>query len=217
MDGIGTPRFILSWREASASKRLWLASCGMALFVFTFAACDAAARLRDPSPQLSLGHDFLPVYAAGELIRQGGAARLYDIEPMAAIERRVAADANLEPDPLYGPFLNPPFFALAYVPFAAMPYRQAAVAWLGLNFLLLAGAVFLLWRMLPADRIRRDKWLVPLLLVLPIPFWQAMCHQQNTFLSLFLLCALVTLWRQMGAEMGRGTNSIYSPAEEIGR
>ena len=147
------------------------------------------------------------MYAAGELIREGRGRELYDIEPMAAIEHRVEAEADLEHDSLYGPFLNPPFFALAYVPLAMLPYREAAAVWLTINLLLLAGSVLLLCRMLPRECDWRTKGLIPLLLVLPIPFWQAMCHQQNTFLSLLLLCAIVTLWR--GPEIGSGT--VFSP------
>src|SRR5258707_9199072 len=41
--------------------------------------------------------------------------------------------------------------------------------------------------------------LVPLLVVLPLPFWQALCHQQNTFISLLLLTAATACWRN-----GRG-------------
>jgi hypothetical protein len=49
--------------------------------------------------------------------------------------------------------------------------------------------------MLPAGLGWRGWGLVPLLLVLPLPFWEAMYHQQNTFLSLFLLCVIVSFWR----------------------
>ena len=47
------------------------------------------------------------------------------------------------------------------------------------------------------------KGLVPLLVLASMPFCQAMGHQQNTFLSLFLLCATVTLWRG-GRHFGAG-------------
>ncbi|MDB5356834.1 MAG: hypothetical protein JWN24_3287 [Phycisphaerales bacterium] len=40
---------------------------------------------------------------------------------------------------------------------------------------------------------------MPLLVVLPLPFWQAICHQQNTFISLLLLTAATACWRN-----GRG-------------
>ena len=36
---------------------------------------------------------------------------------------------------------------------------------------------------------------MPLLVLLPFPLWQAMGHQQNTFISLLLLLISVTCWR----------------------
>jgi len=114
---------------------------------------------------------------------------------MERIERRVVADAELEPLPVFGPFLNPPFFAALYVPLAGLPYRMAAAGWLAINLMLLSAALVLLCRMLPRDVGWRSWGLVPLLIVLPLPFWQAMCHQQNTFLSLMLLTTIVSLWR----------------------
>jgi hypothetical protein len=50
--------------------------------------------------------------------------------------------------------------------------------------------------MLPSETGWRSRALVCLLLVLPLPFWEAVWYQQNTFLSLFLTCAIVSLWRR---------------------
>ena len=176
-------------------KRLWQAGLAVALVILVLAVHETIVRATDGSSRLALGQDFLPVYAAGTLVGAGRANQLYAIDDVARIERQVVSEANLEPLPVYGPFLNPPFFAAAYVPLAALPYRAAAAAWLSINVLMLAGAVVLLCRMLPAGAGWRAWGLVPLLIVLPMPFWQAMCHQQNTFLSLLLLSAVVTLWR----------------------
>jgi hypothetical protein len=223
-------------------KRLWQAVLAIGTVVLIITGTAAISRNTNGSHRLSLGEDFLPVYAAGILIRDGHANELYAMEPLARIERDVVAKADLDPLPSYGPFLNPPFFAAFYVPFAKLPYRQSLAIWLGLNLLLLCGSAILLCRMLVpsltptgrsaacgfADRVTsqiletatrlssskssggsahlrenvaglwqtRSTWgLVPLLLVLPLPFWEAMYHQQNSFLSLFILCAIVTVWR----------------------
>jgi alpha-1,2-mannosyltransferase len=176
-------------------KRLWQATGALALVMMVLVTREAIVRNMGPSRQLSLGEDFLPVYAAGRLVREGRATELYAMEPLAKIERQVVANADLEPLPIYGPFLNPPFFAAMYAPFAALPYRAALCVWLGFNLLLIAGSALLLCRMMPANAGPLGWGLVPLLLVLPLPFWEAMCHQQNTFLSLFIVCGVVTLWR----------------------
>ena len=177
-------------------KRLWQAGLAVGLFLTVIVIQQTVVRLRDGSEQLKLGGDYLPVYAAATLVREGRGAELYSIEPLAQIERQIVGKANLEPLPIYGPFLNPPFFAAAFEPLSRLEYRQSALAWLALNLLLLAGSIALLCRLPPPGGGWKDWGLVPLLIVLPIPFWQAMCHQQNTFLSLFLLCAIVTLWRR---------------------
>jgi alpha-1,2-mannosyltransferase len=176
-------------------KRLWQAAGALALVMAILLMGEAMVRNLDGSRRLSLGEDFLPVYAAGRLVREGRSAELYAMEPLAKIERQVVAKADLEPLPIYGPFLNPPFFAAIYAPFAALPYRSALRLWLGLNLLLIAGSAVLLCRMMPAHVGPLGRGLIPLLLVLSLPFWEAMCHQQNTFLSLFILCGVVTLWR----------------------
>jgi hypothetical protein len=176
-------------------KRLWQSAGALGLVVFVLVAREAIVRNLDRSPVLTVGEDFLPVYAAGELLRQGRAADLYEMQPLATLEREIVAQARLEPLRAYGPFLNPPFFAAIYVPFAALPYRSALSAWVGLNALLLIGSAVLLCRMLPPAANWAARSLACLLLVLPLPFWEAVWYQQNTFLSLFLTSAIVSFWR----------------------
>jgi alpha-1,2-mannosyltransferase len=177
-------------------KRLWQAALAVGLVMTVLVAHEIVVRATDGSHRWSLGADYLPVYAAGTLVRTGRGGELYAIDPLARIEQQVVRDADLEPLPFYGPFLNPPFFAALYAPLSALPYRESAAAWLGINLLLLAGSIFLLCRMLPPGAGWRGWGLIPLLIVLPMPFWQAICHEQNTFLSLFLLCCVVSLWRR---------------------
>ena len=176
-------------------KRLWQAAGAVGLIVFVLVARETIVRNCDPSPTLSVGEDFLPVYAAGRLLREGRARDLYAMEPLATVERQVVGEAHLVPLKAYGPFLNPPFFAAAYVPFAALPYRSALSIWVALNTLLVVGLAILLCRMLPSGDGWKTRGLVCLLLVLPLPFWEAVWYQQNTFLSLFLTCVIVWLWR----------------------
>jgi hypothetical protein len=181
-------------------KSLWLGGLGVGLFLSILVAHEAAVRLSDRSSRLTLGEDFVPAYAAGTLVRQGRWAQSYSIDSVAEFEHHVVKDADLEPLPVYGPFFNPPFFAALYAPLAALPYRQAAVVWLGINLFLLSASIVLLCRMLPAGCGWKSWGLVPLLIVLPLPFWQAICHQQNTFLSLLLMCVVVTFWRSAATD-----------------
>jgi hypothetical protein len=164
----------------------------MALATAAGYAIEAA---RQPDRALALGHDFLPGYVAGQLVRLGQYQQLYDSAAFQAAERRVMDEANLAGDPRLAPWVNPPFFALPFAPLSALPYRAALGVYFAINLSLLAVSLVLLCRMLPAGGGWRAWGPAPLLVVGSVPFWQVMTHQQSTFLSLALLCTAVTLWR----------------------
>src|SRR5689334_8848655 len=123
---------------------LWLAGSWVGLIVVTFVTSQAVSRAMDPSPLLALGGDFVPAYSAGKLVREGRASDVYNLEAMAATERGVVAEGGLEPLRVYGPYLNPPWFAAAYAPLSALPYRVAAGVWLVINLLCVLVSLVLL-------------------------------------------------------------------------
>ena len=55
-------------------RRLWKFAIAAAAVLLVLIVSDVNARLRNPSHKLELGHDLLPSYAAGELVRKGSAA-----------------------------------------------------------------------------------------------------------------------------------------------
>ena len=198
-------------------RRLWLGGSAIGLVVLVVVLAQAGTRLADPSPLWELGGDFVPAYAAGTLVRQGRAIEVYDPATLEQVERKIVTDARLAPLPYYGPYLNPPFFAAFYAPFSVLPYRRAAILWLIVSLLCATGAIFLMCRMLAPEAAWRSWALVPLLLCISMPFWQVMCHLQNTCLSLLLLCGVVCLWTSattIWSKMGAGFLSgllIYKP------
>ena len=42
-------------------------------------------------------------------------------------------EANLDIDPRYGAWLNPPFYAWVFAPLSSLPYRTAAAIFLAIN------------------------------------------------------------------------------------
>ena len=181
------------WQSAGLRKRFALAGGGVGLFLLTLVV---AGPLVDPPPgrgRLGLGYDFLPAYVAGHFARTGEHAKMYDRAAFSEMQTRVIREAGLDMDGRYGAGLNPPHFALMFAPLSALPYRTAAAVWLALNVAFAAGSIALLVRLLPPERSLRG--LVPLLVLVSMPFCQAMGHQQNTLLSLLLLTAAVTCWR----------------------
>jgi hypothetical protein len=181
--------------EHALSRRFWVGGTWLGLVVLTTVVMLVGARDPDGSKLMSLGGDFVPAYAAGTLVRLGQPLAVYDESAIGAIERQIVEDARLEPLPFYGPYLNPPFFAAAYAPLSALPYRTAAGVWLAINLACIAGALALLVGMLPVGTSWRNWGLAPLLLLISMPFWQTICHLQNTGVSLFLVCGTVACWR----------------------
>jgi hypothetical protein len=175
-------------------RRLWLVGGGIGVFALVLVAAQVFPELCGTRP-LAFGGDFLPAFAAGTLVRQGRPREVYSPAAMEQVERRIVHEARLAEPPFYGPYLNPPFFAAFFAPFSAIPYRGAVSLWLSLNLICAGAAIWLLCRMLDADGGWRDWGLAPLLVCVSMPFIQAVCHLQNSCVSLLLLSSVVALWR----------------------
>ncbi|HEY0008973.1 MAG TPA: glycosyltransferase family 87 protein [Tepidisphaeraceae bacterium] len=191
-------------RPCSQRKRLWQLSVLMALVFATFVggnfyvAPDKAVNWR------MMGLDFLPFYTAGTFAREGRTADLYELPIVADSERRIAQAEGLEIDidfaaQNFGPWWNPPFYAWAFAPLSMLSFHHALLVWTGLNLVALAAAIWMLIRLLPGRNDGKIDWrsaaLVPLLVITSMPLIQAISHGQNTCISLALLCAIVTFWR----------------------
>ena len=186
-----------------ARGRLWAAGGALAVVALCLATWQVVQATGASATPLSLGHDLLPSYTAGLLVREGQSHLLYDAPGFERAARRVMAQENLAGDPRLAPWVNPPFVAWLFAPVSAVPFRTAAVAWLVFSLLLCIGSVVLLCRMLGSGAGWRTWGLVPVLLVASVPFWQTLSHLQNTFLSLAILGAAVALWRG-GYELAAG-------------
>src|SRR5205823_610860 len=68
--------------------------------------------------------DFLAHWIGGRLLLDGQTVRLYDPDVQHALQTQVVG----EQDALAW-FVNPPFMAFFYAPFAALPYLPSALAW----------------------------------------------------------------------------------------
>ncbi len=74
-----------------------------------------------------LGRDFVAFYAAGRILNEYPAARLYDTQ----LQQRIRIEAIPGADRTkFLPYLYPPFVAEAFRPLARMPYRWAFATWL---------------------------------------------------------------------------------------
>ncbi|HEY7115971.1 MAG TPA: glycosyltransferase family 87 protein [Tepidisphaeraceae bacterium] len=177
------------------SRRLALAALALFLFITTinlgnFFLPDAKRVTGD-----MVGHDFLAFYTAGRFVREGRPHDLYDLAKVKSFQHDLARRERLGIRDSYGPFWNPPFYALVFVPLAALSYPAALFAWELANLACLFAAILLLIHLLPPPTPWRVRLLVPLLVCTGMPFIQALTHGQNTFGSLLLLTITIALWR----------------------
>lgn len=173
------------------AKRLLVGGICMASMIIGVVCIERVA-VHQTDHKLALGHDLLPSYVAGTFVHEGRPRDMYDIDAVHREEAHIVKSADLLLVKQGGPWLNPPFFALFFAPLSALPYRQAAAVFLAINLTLLSGSIWLLRKQLPVLGWRTV--LLPLLMCTSMPFWQAMTHQQNTFISLFLLSLAITFW-----------------------
>ncbi|HEX4125925.1 MAG TPA: glycosyltransferase family 87 protein [Tepidisphaeraceae bacterium] len=140
------------------------------------------------------GTDVLVFYTAGQLVRQGRPAAMYDRAVVTDTARHIMEQAGIAGDARYLPWMYPPFFALPFALLAKLPYRAAATVWLLVNIGLMGVALSLLRGMMPARLSLPQTLLICVAICLSMPFLQAMYTQQNTFVSLVLLCLVARFW-----------------------
>jgi len=77
--------------------------------------------------------DFSTFYTAGQMVRSGEAARIYDV-----VSEKQVQDALVAPRPEALPFLNPAYAALPFVLLSLLSYEVAYFVFLGLNLTMIA-------------------------------------------------------------------------------
>ncbi len=82
-------------------------------------------------------NDFISFYAAGNIVRTGHGARLYDIRVQEVVERIHYPDGFRN---TYA-YVLPVFAAWIFAPFSKLPFAPAVLTWMALQTLLLAGLV----------------------------------------------------------------------------
>jgi len=143
--------------------------------------------------KVQIGLDFLPFYYGGTCALSGHYEQLYDLSATRAFEVKTGHDAGLKLGPSFGPWWNPPFAAWMFAPLAALPFLAALRLWWTISLISLAISIALMCRMLSGGW---KTWLLTAMLIASsMPAVLVFCHGQNTFVSLLLLTATVSLWR----------------------
>jgi hypothetical protein len=180
--------------RASPARRLWLGAAGVAVFIATVWTSHAVIA-RPATQEPGFGLDFIAFYTAGSFVDQGRLNDLYNLDAVHQFQRQLAAANSFDIGRAYGPWWNPPFYALVFAPLARLPYPAASALWISINLVCFALACTLLCRFLPEKTKRSTRALVPVLTILSAPFILAISHAQNTCTSLLLLTLTVIFWR----------------------
>ena len=128
-----------------------------------------------------IGTDYLMFYTAGQTLADGQQVDLYDFEAQSARQEQIIGP-ELED---FFAYINFPFLAWLYVPFASLSYVWSFVLWSIMGLLLL-------WLSL---RFLGNSAILPLALTF-VPVFTNFSFGQNAFVSLFLLSAVYSLWKQ---------------------
>lgn len=138
--------------------------------------------------------DFVEYWAAGALLLAG--QNPYDPALMLAVERSAgyAGDRALL-------MLNPPPVLTLVMPFALLPYRQAAVLWFVLNAAALLWSCSILWKL--AGGSRQATWIVYVCSVVFVPTLFALLLGQISIL-LLLSIALFLRFERDGRMIAAG-------------
>lgn len=134
----------LRWLGARPRPGIVIAGALAVLALGMSLAIGVTAVVRTASGADGVSPDFLSFYTAGEMVRTGDGARLFDADAQAAAQR-AAYPGEIE-EPIGYPL--PVVAAWLFAPFSMMPFGAAYSAWLAVNAGALGAACALLWRVL---------------------------------------------------------------------
>lgn len=161
-------------------ERLWFgAIAGAAVWVAWLGSLAVGGWTRDAEGMI-FGADHVAFYSAATLVRDGRPGAIYDHAALGEVQRRINDD---RPD--FWAYRNPPFYALLYVPTAALPYHASAFVWMLLSVAALGVAVWFL-------RPERPWWAFGWAFAF-YPVFAAISFGQNTPLSLAVFAAVYRL------------------------
>jgi Glycosyltransferase family 87 len=131
--------------------------------------------------------DYLAHWTGGRLVLEGAGERLYDIPTQLALQIQAVGENET-----FAWYVNPPYIALFYLPFAALPYPPSALAWTLFAVILLLLSMRLLRPLVP-DLGEACWGTVLLAAAAAAPVYELIGSGQDSALSLFLWLAGIRL------------------------
>jgi len=112
---------------------------------------------------LDLDRDFVYFYSEGKLLKEHPPEQLYDFR----VQREVDNEVRSIGESGYGPSPYPPYVALFFRSFAALPFGAAYHLWMLVTFCLYVSGAWLLSRTFFPDRLDQAAWVCGSLLFWP--------------------------------------------------
>jgi len=149
-----------------------------------------------------VGGDFMAFYTGGRFLLDGRLAEIYNLSAQRSFQESLGVQVAATG---FHPFINPPFAALMYAPFATGSYLSGLIMWWLVGAICFVLAIVLLYRNLanisttdlesPPSAIRSlRRWFLYALTFYPTTAWVA--YGQITALLLFLFVGTFVLLRR---------------------
>jgi hypothetical protein len=133
---------------------------------------------------LKKGTDFVHLYTAARMVREGAGHQLYDLPVQEQFQARYGGRIGTY-------FNHPPFETLLYLPFALLPLSRAYLLWSALNLILLTLVARLMERYILQDWSWR--FLLMSFLLFPPVLFSFLLGQDSILLLFFFACTFAAL------------------------
>lgn len=118
-----------------------------------FAAIAAPLFIAHSGPEQTRGSDFVQLYSLGRILNEHPARELYNYQ----LQQKLSTEVHPLKEGFYGPSPYPPYVAILFRSFAAMPYVRAYLLWMTISVgLYLAGIAMIARRFFRKDLLRRS-------------------------------------------------------------
>ncbi len=145
--------------------------------------------------------DFASFYPAGQAVRSGDSARLYEAGLQRKLQEQFPASVRGRRGPL--PYIRPPFEALLFVPFSYLKYAPACIVWAAIKIILLLVAAGILSNIRERERGISNYGLILLLSLAFFPVaYDLIVGQDSILLLLIMAVGLKRLVRGKELECG---------------
>jgi Glycosyltransferase family 87 len=135
--------------------------------------------------------DFPIFYASAQMVREGQASRLYDIDAENSFVYRISDVAR-------PPNNHLPYELLIFIPFTCLPFGAAYILWTFLNVGMLAGIAVLMPGFQPGES---NFWLAFLTILAFFPAWQCLLQGQDSIMLALLFALSFCSWRRRQDDM----------------